>query len=414
MFLFIDLVLVALTSKCAQVMEYCALSAHTFLFASIVFTVMFLTRQHLDEYCNRFYANDLFHRLCYFFYVGAFFVMALNVNSWPNHSHLDWKCASNLYGVGFGVAYCMTRGIMCMLYLGVMYDEPEKAVEQFTGPLVRNILVITITVILMFCETQAMSVGNKGPFPPANRMYIYLIATFLEWGYDVFHNVVLAFKKTGVDVHPVFVCLEYYPLNLVVYQERLGAFIMLVLGESMICLLVPYFDMAFASQTYSFHCISYCIIFCYGIMYYDSSNHGATEDTHAVNHSLLSNFLYFWLHVFVGLAVFMTSASMGILYLKEVASDGTHRRRLGEEGLLFEDAQTYNAGGFRALSFGHGRMLGGHDDGRSDKTLYPPEDDLSAPCTFLPPFSSFSCGYFFLTLAYPRPHYTPPHNYTTQ
>ena len=137
MFLFIDLVLVALTSKCALVMEYCSLSVHSFVFSATVFTVMFLTRQHLDEYCNRFYSDDIFHRLCYFFYVGAFFTMALNVNPTENHSHMDWKCKANLYGSGFGVAYCMTRTIIAMLYGSVMYDEPNKAYEQFCGPVVK-------------------------------------------------------------------------------------------------------------------------------------------------------------------------------------------------------------------------------------------------------------------------------------
>ena len=36
-------------------------------------------------------------------------------------------------------------------------------------------------------------------------------------------------------------------------------------------------------------------------MYYDGANHGETVRTHAVNHSLLSAFLYYWIHVFVGL-----------------------------------------------------------------------------------------------------------------
>ena len=361
MFLFIDLVLVALTSKCALVMEYCTLSPRSFIFSATVFTVMFLTRQHLDEYCNRFYANDMFHRLCYFLYVGSFFTMALNVNTVENHSHMDWKCKvniscqlglpctiptncpltltrhsplplpiplplpqpkANLYGCGFGVGYCLSRSIVALLYASVMYDEPNKAFEQFCGPLCCRIITITFVAICVFCESMANSEGKKGLFPPALRIYIYLIATLIEWAYDLFHNVVLGLKKGGVDVPNVIVCLEYYPLELMEYQERLGAFIMLVLGESMICLLLPYFNMNYASQTYIFHTMSYVIIFCFGIMYYDGANHPETQQEHAVNHSLTSAFIYFWIHVLVGLSVFYTSCSMGILYLAEVASDG--------------------------------------------------------------------------------------------
>ena len=403
MFLFIDLVLVALTSKCAQALEFCALSTHSLLFASTVFTVMFLTRQYLDEYCNRFYANDIAHRLCYFCYVGAFFVMALNVNSVDNEDHLDYKCKSNLYGSGFGVGYITTRLITGLLYGLVMFDEPKYAYEQFCGVLVCRILTVTVVIIMMVCETAANSNQYKGAFPPAFRMYIYLIASFIEFGFDLFHNIILALKKKGIQVPRLLVGLEYYPLNIEVYQERLGAFIMLVLGESMICLLVPYFDVNFASATYTFHIISFGIIFCYGIMYYDAANHG--DGCHAVTQSISTAFLYMWMHIFIGLAVFFTSASMGMMYLEEVATlepeaaDAPGEGASGEEGgegrrqlVVRRMAHHHHvarnfivnalSGGFRGGLRGRGGVGGGRLLTEGMKSLKPdptPSDDLSMP-----------------------------------
>ena len=69
MFLFIDLILVALVSKCTRMIENCEISLHTIMFTTSIITVMYTTRLQLDDYCNRFYTNDLFHRFMYFMYM---------------------------------------------------------------------------------------------------------------------------------------------------------------------------------------------------------------------------------------------------------------------------------------------------------------------------------------------------------
>lgn len=51
--LFVDLVYVALLSKLSYVMEYCALSVHSFLFIITIFSVLFVTRLTIDDYACR-------------------------------------------------------------------------------------------------------------------------------------------------------------------------------------------------------------------------------------------------------------------------------------------------------------------------------------------------------------------------
>lgn len=46
----------------------------------------------------------------------------------------------------------------------------------------------------------------------------------------------------GYNIHPIFLGMEYFPINVETYQERFGAFILMVLGEAIIMILVPYFD----------------------------------------------------------------------------------------------------------------------------------------------------------------------------
>ena len=97
-FIFVDLIFLALVTKCASVLTACSLSVHTIMFCSIVITIMFVTRLHMDDYCNRFYENDLFHRILLFLYALCMFVMTLNVNAInTNGDPSDAGCEADLY-----------------------------------------------------------------------------------------------------------------------------------------------------------------------------------------------------------------------------------------------------------------------------------------------------------------------------
>lgn len=242
LFLFVDLILVALISKISMAVEECELSSHTMTFQCVMFISMFMTRLHMDDYVNRFYSNDVFHRFFYFVYIMAFFIMALNVNiADSDHTHSDARCDANLYSYGYGIGFLLSRLSLLVMYLSVMMED-KRAFEQFFSCVARTALSMFLVIIFLWYEQQQLTQGEKGAFVPEYRMYIYLVACFVEWGAMSLHYLLLGLKRAGYNIHPIFLGIEYFPINVETYQERFGAFILMVLGEAIIMICVPYFD----------------------------------------------------------------------------------------------------------------------------------------------------------------------------
>jgi len=157
LFLFVDLVLVALITKTASALMQCEISPHTLTFQAVMFVTMFITRLHFDDYTNRFYTNDAFHRLLYFVYFMGFFIMTLNVNvANSNHVRSDALCKANLYGIGFGVGFLASRFSLVVLYLSVMMED-KRAFEQFFNGIARTILAMFFVLVFMWYEQAQMS-----------------------------------------------------------------------------------------------------------------------------------------------------------------------------------------------------------------------------------------------------------------
>lgn len=194
MFLFIDLILVALISKISAAVEECELSTHTLTFQCVMFISMFITRLHMDDYINRFYTNDVFHRFTYFVYIMAFFIMALNVNiADSDHTHSDARCHANLYSYGYGIGFLMSRFALLVMYMSVMLED-RRAFEQFFSCVGRTALSMFLVIIFLWYEQQQLAQGEKGAFVPEYRMYIYMVACFVEWGAMTLHYLMLGLK----------------------------------------------------------------------------------------------------------------------------------------------------------------------------------------------------------------------------
>ncbi len=101
-------------------MENCTNSFHSIFFICVIVGVLFLTRLYIDDYCNRFYVNDLFHRVLYFLYAMTLFVLTLNVNVQNSEGEglgrSDANCKANIYGDAFEMA-CVHVYIYIYIYI---------------------------------------------------------------------------------------------------------------------------------------------------------------------------------------------------------------------------------------------------------------------------------------------------------
>ena len=324
MFLLVDLMFVALVDKCSKVMLNCAISFHSLLFTSTVISVLYVTRLMLDDYCNRFYANDIFHRLIYFAYFLCMFVMVMNITvQQTNGRHDDELCAANIYGVGFGFAFIATRIMMViLLVLVIASDKTHNAAQQLTGQVVRSLISAFIAMVLVGADDEI------DIFPSRDKYIIYMTIVAIEVSYSAYHHLSMGFAGIVRDIECLKSCGSYlvaaevYPLDVELFQDRVGAFIMVILGQAIMVLLTPYFDEHQAIHAYPYTLLSIIVVFLYGLIYYEATK-GSTSGHTAMSNSLLSAFLYTWLHMILAIAMFMTTAAVAILYTNDVPTGET-------------------------------------------------------------------------------------------
>ena len=105
--LFIDLVYVVLLSKLGDIGDHCMEKDSFYGFKLvIIFTIMCLTRQAIDEYANRFYSHDMTHKVIYLVYTLGIFIQVLNINSDADSHHCTYHPQ---FGFGLSIGILVTR-----------------------------------------------------------------------------------------------------------------------------------------------------------------------------------------------------------------------------------------------------------------------------------------------------------------
>ncbi len=137
---------------------------------------------------------------------------------------------------GFTIGFTITRGSIVALYSMMCYWD-EKCLEQFWPHIVKHGLSV-----LLF---GSFAVSQKVTFSTA--ILVVSIMEFLgstsTYIFNTFPSILTTLKLK----------LEYhYPLDVYEIQSRLGVFIMMVLGESMIQLLEKSYNTAHTDETYFF------------------------------------------------------------------------------------------------------------------------------------------------------------------
>ena len=140
--LFFDLFYVALFLKLGDIFKYCGLKSSVMAVSFFIFFVSWLSSLHVNNYVNRFYSEDLVHKLFFFLQHAGLFIMILNVNETNEHSDKKYHCnQDNNYVNGWAIGYCITRlGLVTMYGVAMIYHK--KARGMFTPHLISWILGI--------------------------------------------------------------------------------------------------------------------------------------------------------------------------------------------------------------------------------------------------------------------------------
>jgi len=357
-FLFLDLVYVGLFSKLSAAFETNSLSLHTFQVVIAVFIICFTSRLSLDEYSNRFFANDIFHRVLYFLYTAGVFSMVINVmtgdpestrhglsaqeNSGHSVPHEDGGLS--VRGGGFLIGFVFTRVSIFLLYLSIGYHN-RFAWEQFRG-LLWTAGIETVSVISLYLVYKQYPFVKSGSI--VGIYFLFVVIEVLYSGFVIFllhvdregwlekyfpsttaasanvendhsKTVATCFSKK-MNWRDILVVKLYYPFDVYQSQNRLGAFIMMVLGEAIISVVVPAFSPQKRDTFFAFAALG--IVFCYGLQYYDSVVRLKGRGTHAMTRSLLSAYLFTWLHGILALCMFLTSVALGLVYRSAKEEEG--------------------------------------------------------------------------------------------
>jgi low temperature requirement protein LtrA len=251
--IFIDLVYVAMFINLGHILEKCGHASDVTEMVLATFLLLFNSRLAIDEYANRFFADDIFHRLIYFLYTFGVFVMTLNVNiSASSYSHrllrgtpYDQRLLGNLdigsctylndYWMGFMLGLAGTRLALVAVYVAVCIQNVD-ARSQFGLDVIKHGLS-SIIGIAAACNYKEKSISY------------FFAAAGIEIALSMLPKLLECLKDMGVAL---FSLVESFPVDIYHIQSRLGVFYMIVLGESMIQLLQRPYDVGFAKNTYYF------------------------------------------------------------------------------------------------------------------------------------------------------------------
>jgi hypothetical protein len=235
-----------------HMLQICGLAnTDTVLSAAIVFMVMFISRFSIDEYANRFFADDVFHRVVYFIYTFGVFVMTLNirgevpgVEDSSEHTRMRYLIEKDSelgncevrtdYAVGFAAGFILTRAALVCLYSMVSYRD-RKAAGQFWIYILRHGLSLIVMFALIFNANISFS----------NTLVVV-------GAVEIFCAVFLPFVLRLRAVEKYQWYMYTFPLDIYEVQSRLGVFMLMVLGESMIQLLTDSYNTNHTNKTYLF------------------------------------------------------------------------------------------------------------------------------------------------------------------
>ena len=279
---FVDLIYVAMIMKISELLFKCGNFVDVWIMAAVYFALMFMTRHNIDMFSICMKGTDIHHRLVFMLYCLGTFLMTLNIaqthigehgsedhvsygdhDSYGSHetssshdtssshasgSHHRLLFTSdgvnylgdchfeNNYVYSFAAGFVFTRFALVVLYMISINRSHNK--EHVTQHILKAVPCVCSLIVMSCCF------GGLSPY------VCYSVAGLVEM-------VVTMVPQLFVTVHDI-------PVPEVI-QERLGLFFMLVLGESMIGMLVPYWDVEEPGYSYLDLIFSFFLMFSMGM-----------------------------------------------------------------------------------------------------------------------------------------------------
>ena len=258
--LFVDLIYVAMCSKMAHLFIQCEVTVSLVFNIFMLMHVFFFSRFFLDEYNIRFELDDIFHRVLTFGYVAGICIMLVNLNMVEKDSGYRrlagtddgggrYECSMDVdYFQGFAVGYFVTRLSLMILYVGIMLlDETHRVFYMF---FVR--LVVWGFSLIMMVIAMTVTDPDYIIYPVVAALFFELLG-FLSGGFMT--------KLRKHNMWPYQIGTMYFPVNYLMAQQRIGIYILVVLGESIIMILTPTWSLKPGSNGYVALMFSLLLIF---------------------------------------------------------------------------------------------------------------------------------------------------------
>lgn len=381
--LFVDLIYVAMCSKVAHILLGCQPNMEILFSVGCMMHLFFLSRFFLDEYNIRFESDGIFHRAITFLYIAGICVMLINCNvqylgdGGGGHRRLDdmnggdvlesfsgsagvdlssmtseqlsqlrmnagytpydamsdyarrlaaassagdkpYCRLDNHYFHGFSLGFYITRVSLVLLIVAMMLIDQSNRVFYMFSP----------RLFFLFCSLIVMIIGDSSIVPSEYKMWPLFVCVLLEILGYVSGGIIVYLKKGGYWNR--LVGTMYFPINYLVAQERIGIYILVVLGESMLMLLTPTWTLKDGSQGYLALIFALLLVFMYAMQYYDQVIKEKSE-MHAARRDIIAGYTFFICHGPLGYALLIMSTSIYNLTIhwdSSLALDGSDKNTL--------------------------------------------------------------------------------------
>lgn len=292
---FIDLIYVACLIQLGKALSYCGYTFENIIGAVSCLILLLSCRMGMDEFANRFAPKNILFRFIYLCYTIAVSVISLNISLLTLSGDGDMCIHENVKPIsylGFITGLFVCRGIIFGLNFITVYQYPELYLQlkrkfiYFAGSL--------ILIVAYYITLAAYYSDDNGP-----KIFKYFLLGILCYEYIASSLGDIAYLLYRYYFNDKSKLVYIVPINLTIVQGRMGAIILIMLGEGVIQLLSTLPNLHYASDVYAYLIGGVGIAFTLAMDYFefvtkhDLTHHAARENMIRYNITCIYYFIFY-------------------------------------------------------------------------------------------------------------------------